>query len=247
MDRIAMLHVDSIVALATTLVLSLESDPFYIALTANAEDRHGRRPLLHDYFLHALREAQQPEHATHTRMVWAADRRTGVALWELPLDAPTARTRRCEKLLFLSGHLGEAATRNYANMTEFMRAIAHKAVPSGAWYLSILGVHPNAQGTGVGRTLIEPTMAEADAASAACYLETFSAKSRAFYERNGFDVKATAYEPVTGHDYWLMLRKAPDTQFRSMPSERVEGHRGTCPVSVPTTPEIAAAGSLLQG
>jgi GNAT superfamily N-acetyltransferase len=77
-----------------------------------------------------------------------------------------------------------------------------------AWYLSIVGVAPHAQGQGLGRRLLQPTLTEADRAGADCYLETFSARSLRFYERLGFQSLRLFLEPTTKSDYWLMKRRA---------------------------------------
>jgi GNAT superfamily N-acetyltransferase len=86
--------------------------------------------------------------------------------------------------------------------------MAERATPivTGAWYLSIVGVSPLAQGQGLGQRLLAPTLAEADAAGAPCYLETFSSRNVAFYERLGFRTERTFLEPTTGSEYALMIR-----------------------------------------
>jgi GNAT superfamily N-acetyltransferase len=73
-------------------------------------------------------------------------------------------------------------------------------------YLSIVAVDPAAQGQGLGRKLLEPTIAEADRLSATCYLETFSLRNLSFYERLGFSTEARFAEPTTGADYAVMVR-----------------------------------------
>ena len=75
------------------------------------------------------------------------------------------------------------------------------------WYLSILGVLPEQQGRGVGRSLVEPVLEDADAADIATYLETFAPRSIPFYQRLGYEILGEIREPVTGSDYWLMRRK----------------------------------------
>jgi GNAT superfamily N-acetyltransferase len=79
-------------------------------------------------------------------------------------------------------------------------------VGNDAWYLSIVAVDPVTQGQGLGRKLLEPTIAEADRVSATCYLETFSPRNLSFYERLGFATEARFAEPTTGADYAVMVR-----------------------------------------
>ena len=65
---------------------------------------------------------------------------------------------------------------------------------------------PTTQGRGVGARIVQTTLAEADDAGAACFLETFSPRSPRFYERLGFKVVASHKEPVTGEEYFIMER-----------------------------------------
>ena len=80
-------------------------------------------------------------------------------------------------------------------------------VDESAWYLSIVAVDPAVQGQGLGRILLEPTIAEADRAGVTCYLETFSQRNLPFYQRLGFETAALFTEPTTGADYAVMVRR----------------------------------------
>jgi ribosomal protein S18 acetylase RimI-like enzyme len=79
-------------------------------------------------------------------------------------------------------------------------------VPERAWYLSILAVAPKAQGRGMGRELLRPTLAEADAREAPTYVETSTPRNLRFYQREGFRVELSYREPVSGADYWVLVR-----------------------------------------
>jgi hypothetical protein len=65
--------------------------------------------------------------------------------------------------------------------------------------------------------LLTPTLAEADAAAAACYLETFSSRSMKLYERLGFVTRETFTEPTAQAQYALMVRpsRSPRLPWRS--------------------------------
>ena len=69
-----------------------------------------------------------------------------------------------------------------------------------------IGVTPSAQGRGVGRRLIEPTLADADAADVDCYLEIFDRRNTGFYRRLGFAEVAVHAEWGTGATYTIMRR-----------------------------------------
>lgn len=75
-------------------------------------------------------------------------------------------------------------------IVEFMKAKSARVVAGDAWYLSIVAVDPAPQGKGLGRKLLEPTIAEADRVGATCFLETFSPRNLSFYEQLGFASEA---------------------------------------------------------
>jgi N-acetylglutamate synthase-like GNAT family acetyltransferase len=87
-----------------------------------------------------------------------------------------------------------------------MRPRASTVIDESAWYLSIVGVTPSAQGHGIGARLLEPTLAEADEAGASFYLETFDGRNPRFYQRLGFSAVASHVEPVTASAYTIMNR-----------------------------------------
>jgi len=102
--------------------------------------------------------------------------------------------------------LGPRGWGNYRRIIEFMSGKSAPLVPAQAWYLTIVGVHPAAQGRGIGAQLIRPTLIEATQAGAYCYLETFTPRTVAFYERLGFARLAQFEEPTTQAPYAIMVR-----------------------------------------
>ena len=115
------------------------------------------------------------------------------------------------KAEFLAAALGVTGADAYRRIVDFMRPRASAAVAESAWYLSIVGVTPSAQGQGIGSRLIEPTLAEADDAGVDCYLETFDYRNPRFYQRLGFSAVGSHAEPVTGATYTIM-RRSPATR-----------------------------------
>ena len=91
-------------------------------------------------------------------------------------------------------------------MVRHMAALTARVAPADAWYLSIIGVLPSAQGSGLGARLLAGTLAEASVARVSCYLETFTARNLRFYQRLGFRCVASFIEPVTNRDYVVMRR-----------------------------------------
>lgn len=185
-------------ALADALIV----DPFYLAISVDFEhDMAQRKAVLAAYFGYSMDEA-----ARTGRCLVPDDPTLGAAAWLLPRADDVDAAESAAKQAFLEGALGPRGLDNYHRIVDFMSARAPAVVPPGAWYLSILGVSPAAQGRGIGARLLAPTLAEADAAGAPCFLETFTPPSVGFYERLGFCSAAAHHEPVSGAQYLIMCR-----------------------------------------
>ena len=75
------------------------------------------------------------------------------------------------------------------------------------YYLEFLGVHPAAQGSGLGRALIEPMLELADREGVGLYLENSKEKNLAFYGRYGFQPLEELHLPGrNAPTIWLMWR-----------------------------------------
>lgn len=183
-------------------VAALENDPFYRSICApSARNTVRRRAILAQYFAYSIHEGRDLGRCVHL-----ADPMRGVAVWLLP-QPPDVQSRAAHnKRVFLETTLDAEGCKNYYRIVNFMKAKAASVVEGTGWYLSIVAVDPAAQGQGLGRKLLEPTIAEADRVFATCYLETFTPRNPSFYERLGFAVAARFAEPTTGADYAVMIR-----------------------------------------
>jgi GNAT superfamily N-acetyltransferase len=185
------------------LVDSLRYDPFYATITTEFADNEARRrQALARYFDYSMSEG-----ARMGRLVMWPDESVGAAVWLLPAETSVYEAEAKAKAEFLAAAIGATGWDAYRRITHFMRPRAVAAVAESAWYLSIVGVTPSAQGQGIGKRLIEPTLGEADNAGVDCYLETFDRRNPAFYERLGFSAVASHAEPVTGATYTIMRRR----------------------------------------
>ena len=186
---------------AKSLAIALAPDPFYRAVSVAAADEQHRLEILTHYFELAIAEADaigevqlSPPH--------------GAALWitntASPQEVALHSGQRQQALRSLLGPAG------FSNFVEISNAMEEQ-LPSGlsnAWYLSILGVHPDARGQGLAQRLLEKTLVRADAGKFDAYLETFNPLSQPFYERLGFTELHPCHEPVTGREYWTMVHRA---------------------------------------
>lgn len=182
---------------------ALWDDPFYQAISVDFADRPGRRRMvLAEYFALSMDEGGRIGLCLHT-----GEAALGAAIWLLPGEPSRLRAESLRKQARLHEHLGPRGEANYHRIVGFMSPHADKAVPAGAWYLSILGVDPGRQGGGVGAALLAPTLAQASRLGADCYLETFTPRNLPFYQRLGFRPIGRHLEPVTGAEYAILYRE----------------------------------------
>lgn len=73
-------------------------------------------------------------------------------------------------------------------MSAMGEAMAEAHPHDDHWYLLAIGIPPQAQGRGLGSVLLAHTLAQADERGEPAYLEATSPRSRALYERFGFEV-----------------------------------------------------------
>ena len=124
------------------LALSFAADPFYRAITAGFQEPGEKQRVLERYFAYSLEEARRTGHC-----VVARNPSLGAAAWLLPCAADVEATESDAKHAFLQRLLGRIGYGNYKSILEYMSVRAKRCVDDGAWYLSIVGVHPAAQGT----------------------------------------------------------------------------------------------------
>lgn len=181
---------------AWVLARAFDQDPMFGFI----EPDHGRRRRVLPWFFDAaLRLGRQIGRVD-------VERGRGAAIWLRP-----GRTDIGVGALVRSGlalaplRLGPAASRRFARLTSAFEEEAAPVHGTTFWHLFVLGVDPMAQGTGVGRRLVAPVLADADATGTSCYLETLAEGNLAFYRRLGFDVAGHVTRPGLP-EFWMMTR-----------------------------------------
>lgn len=165
-----------------------------------------RQQRMEAYFRHALDEAGQ----YGLRLVLDDD--SGAALWHLPQPPAISAQMEADKDRLVRDRLGPRGLDAYRQIYASMAPYADAVRPPGAWYLSIIGVAPQLQGTGRARLLMDLSLAQVDAVGAPCLLETFTPRNVPFYERFGFQVGVTYIEPTTGQRAWALTRPGADAK-----------------------------------
>jgi GNAT superfamily N-acetyltransferase len=148
------------------------------------------------------------EARSHGKLCLPADKSHGASLWSKPVEPSVDQQIAKEKKQFLHDHLGPKSLDTYCKIVNFMSEQSKEVVSKKDWYLSILGISPDHQGKGLGRDLVLPVLKRTDKLGVATYLESFTPKNFGFYKHLGFYEAKTVYEPVTGSDYTIMVRKA---------------------------------------
>jgi GNAT superfamily N-acetyltransferase len=176
---------------------ALAEDPFYVTVCVAG----GVQRLMPRYVELALIEGEQAG-----RVDLADDQGSGAAIWSVPGDAARKAAAYADRERALAVLLGEQGFANFQAIVANMEANLAAHDLASAWYLSIAGIKPGAQGGGMGTRLLSHGLAAADWAGAISFLETFNERSLPFYRRQGYEVAAKYFEPVTSADYWLMTR-----------------------------------------
>jgi len=177
------------------LASSFVDDPFYKAVTADAESHDSRLERLCDYFEMTLRQA------TMDRCVLFSGT-DGAAIWSVPENKDEDQGQKCRRLTEV---LGQKGADRYSEISSSMAAKLPRDLTQ-AWYLSILAVREAARGRGIAARLVADLLSEADRHGLRCYLETFNPRSLPFYARMGFAHSRESFEPTIGQPYWLLWR-----------------------------------------
>ena len=189
--------------IAQALYLSLCQDPFYLKIGRNdANDSATYQEAMLRYFDYSMEEGRK-----YGELCLPEGGRFGASVWLKQVEEALSEQIHDEKTNFLRQNLGEESLELYTDIVAFMSEKSKDIVPDGSWYLSILGIVPQYQNQGLGRKLVQPILDKADELIVPSYLETFSSRNRRFYQRLGYQESASFVEPLTGSEYWIMMRE----------------------------------------
>lgn len=138
----------------------------------------------------------------------AGDRLVGVAVWMPPGSYPPPRARRLRAVPALTA-LALRLPLRIGPLARLGAGVDAAFPAEPVWYLQALGVHPSAQGRGVGRRLLEPVLEQAGRDGVACYLETGKPANVAYYERLGFAALGPAQPLNDGGPAMTRMRRLP--------------------------------------
>ncbi|WP_420456065.1 GNAT family N-acetyltransferase [Rubrivirga sp.] len=137
--------------------------------------------------------------------LYVGDGGAGQSVWIAPGNGVGLASGVRAGALGFPRRYGAAATWRLKKLSDTIDALRREAAPPGHWYLLLLGVEPEAQGTGLGARLMAPMIAEANREGRAVYLETSTPSNLPYYRGHGFEVVGERRVPG-GHGYWGMAR-----------------------------------------
>ena len=137
------------------------------------------------------------------RLTWTTEDLAGAALWMLPDQWQVS----VSQLARLVRWAAPGVWRRGPLIMWGLTTVERRHPGDGHLYLSVLGVDPARQGSGLGSALLAPGLELCDREGIPAYLETGKECNLAFYGRHGFRVMGDLRLPA-GPPVWLM-RRAP--------------------------------------
>lgn len=187
---------------------AFEQDPYFLWLAPEPARRARVCQLVYAWMLHEL--------VDEGTLVAARDP-VGALAGVVCLLAPGRRTRsHLARFLWRRRDRAPIALVGPGRMLRGVRTLqqmarARATLAESHWYLPVLGVSPEHQGTGVGAALMRHACALADADSRPLYLETTNPVNLPFYRRFGLADRAQ-FPTAGGPTMWTMLRATTRTE-----------------------------------
>lgn len=182
-------------AVAETMALAFYDDPVWGWAFPDLDRRLGQ---------HRVAWAFAIEAALGYGWVWVTEGYTAASLW-IPPGKPELRPEDEERIEPLMVELlGDGAPRVLQTFERFDRAHPQDRGPH--YYLSLLGVHPDHRGKGLGMGLLADNLARIDAEGAAAFLESSNPANDHRYERLGFKCCGEFVLPEDGPNVTQMWR-----------------------------------------
>ena len=102
--------------------------------------------------------------------------------------------------------MGWRSLRRFGDLYRYIDPLEDRSVAGPHWVLMFIGIDPQFQGGGLGRSLITPVLEQADAEGLPCFLDSGNPRNLSFYHRHGFEVVHEVTIPH-GPTAWAMVRQ----------------------------------------
>lgn len=184
-------------ALVTVMVDAFADDPLYVWLHPEAATR--RRNLRSTFELMVECGRVNGE----VRVVGDRAEPLGAAIWTWPGQELLDDAGYDEFASLLRAAIGARAD----DALDGMRALAQHAPEAPHAVLHNICVHPGHRSAGLGRSLVQPLLAECDTNGVTVALESSNRRNLSFYRRLGFEAVAEVQVPGGGPTMWPMWRR----------------------------------------
>ena len=190
-------HVDSTGAM---LALAFQQDPGMSHVLPGEGERQKKLPWL-------MSRAVQLGHLYGETYV-TTQQPGGCAIWLKP-GATDISTEQLLKAGFAMAplKLGFQAIDRFNRIVQHFGAIRKSNSRGPHWYLMMIGVDPVRQRQGLAGHLLQPVLAQADAAKLPCMLETAAEQSLSCFFQHGFEILNQSHLPDTQLRFWTLSRK----------------------------------------
>ena len=180
--------------LAAALARAFDDDPVMTWVFPDPRTRTDRMARLFALLLrtHHLRRGE----------IWAADGWTGAAAWCAPDQWRVPIGQQARNMVPVVRLIGFGLFTRLRGLVE----AEHHHPTAPHWYLGVLGVDPDHQGTGVASALMRPVLERCDTEGLPAYLESSTQANLAFYSRHGFEVR-DKIALGSGPSIWGMWRE----------------------------------------
>ena len=121
------------------------------------------------------------------------------------VESPACQMPVGQRLRLVPVMVRELGLRSTLRVGSWLSAWATRDSDERHWHFGPIGVDPNLQGTGVGRSMMEAYCTALDGKSAMGFLETDKPGNVSFYRKFGFDVVQEV--PVIGVTTYFMARR----------------------------------------
>jgi len=187
---------DDAARISHLLAASFSRDPIFNWMTRVS----GRAEALNRFFFWVMRERAIPLGET-----WMTSDGYAAVSWIAPYAEAKPDNFR-DELRLLSVLLSLTGVSRFARGAAMAKAMEHAHPPEPYFYLAFVGVAPRFQGTGLGTTLLENTLARVDAAGMPAFLENSNPRNIKLYERFGFQVTREITARSDAPPLYAMLR-----------------------------------------
>jgi len=181
--QIVPVHRDAYPALGETLARAFHNDPVWMHLTPDAARRPAQLQWLFSRWVALM--------ATLGESYMAEDA-SGAALW-VPCGGKKLGSFPLAGLAVRAPFtMGPGWMKRMSQMMRDADKRRAEEVTGAAWELNTLGVHPDANGRGIGGALLRSVLNRVDAAGQTVYVQTHNPENIPFYERYGFTLIRSA-------------------------------------------------------